>query len=437
MNDKLANYFKSFNEQLTDDLGSRFDYSKLLMYGKKKKASLSYDDEMIDLPWIHEAEEVVSKIKTIVNNINPNINLENEFENSEFDTFEDRYIVFLIDQLSSLLAVTSSNLASSTKKLNDYFIGQNISLNDVALLKDVKVLSANNNLFVEEQRKLLQLRETLGLLMETNYYNCLKKSVYFDDKSVCINGVIANDPLYGACYDFYKRLKELLSAHYDLPAPVRNNDYHNYLLLCLLLTLDNIGFVLNGASPEFDNKDYLLKVKNLKFSRNNINLSINTDSDDHIDLLFEDNNDYKQKGKRISKVSLDLYPSLDKVVPTNEEASSYFAKKVNARLSKGYDNAFVITTLLGLQNNNIIIASPNANPFDANLTNMIESCLLYLPANAFTYSHYCPICGGHVESSDNNGNYECSVCGSKYMLLTDKEKKEYIWVKRLSNKEGE
>ena len=122
-------------------------------------------------------------------------------------------------------------------------------------------------------------------------------------------------------------------------------------------------------------------------------------------------------------------------MPSREEASSYFNKKVASRLNKGYDNAFVITTLLGLQNNNIIIASPGNNPFDANLVSMIESCLLYLPANTFTYAHICPICGGHVESNDN-GNYECSVCGSKYMLLTDKEKKEYIWVKRLSNKEG-
>ena len=434
MNDQLANYFKSFNEQLTDDLGSRFDYGKLLAYGKKHKAAIVLADDTLNLPWLDEVEDIVEKIKTIVNNVNPNIDPEVEFENSKYDTFEDRYIVFLIDQLAKLLAVTSSRLASSTRKLSDYYINHRIPLGEMRKLNGIGILNSRNSLFLKEERKLVTMREILGRLMDTNYYINLKKSVRFDEECVCINSVLANDPLYGDCYDFYKRLRELLSEHYDLPEPVRNIDYQNFAFLSLILAFDERGFTLSGTSPEFDNKDYLLRIKNLKLARKNISVLISADSDDHIDLLFEDNNEYKNKNKKQSKVSLDLYPSLDKQVPSVEEAYGYFRRKVESRCKRGYDNAFVITSLLGCQNDNVIVSSPYGESLDANLSNMIESCLVNFPGDSFTYSHFCPICGGPVNQKGDD--YLCSVCGSKYMVLSDKDKKETIWVKRLKNLEG-
>ena len=333
-------------------------------------------------------EAIIEKIKTIVNNVNPNIDPE-YFSSSVHNTFEDRYIVFLIDQIASLLAVTSSNLAASTKRLSDYYIAHHIPFNDVARLKEVDILSSSSKTFIKEERKLLQAREALGNLMETNYYNCLKNEVAFNEECVCINGVIANDPLYGECYDFYKRLEEIKSIHQDIPEPIRDLDYHNYVLLNLLLTLDNSGFSLSGNSPEFDNKDYLIRVKNLKLTRNNFLINIATENDDHIDLIIENNDE---------------------------------------------SNGFVITSIKGAQDNNVIISSPLVNPFDANLKNMIENILLVLPANQFTYSHFCPVCGGHVDNVNNN--YRCSVCDSVYMLYTRKDQKEIVWVKRLKNLEG-
>lgn len=433
MNNQLANYFKNFNEQLTDDLGSRFDYLTLINYGKRKKQNLSIEESGFDILWIEEVEAVVEKIKTIVNNINPNIDPA-DFINSKYNTFEDRYIVFLIDELSSLLASTSSNLASSTKRLADYYINHQIPFSEYSKLKDVKVLANNNKLFLKEERKLLQVREAIGNLMETNYYNCLKNSIHFDEGCVCINGVIAKDPLYGSCYDFYKRLVEIKSIHQELPEAIRDIDYHNYVLLNLLLSLDNAGFSINGTSPEFDNKDYLLRVKNLKLGRNNFLINITSENDDHIDLLIENNDDSKEKYKKTSKISIDLLPSLSKEITSKEEAISYSNKKTNSRINKGYDNAFMITSIKEAQNDNLIISSPLDNPFDANLKNMIEGLLVIIEANQFTYSHFCPICGGHVENENNN--YHCSVCDSKYMLYSKKDQKEMVWLKRVKNLEG-
>ena len=435
MNNQLAIYFKSFNEQLTDDLGSRFDYAKLLSYGKKYKKVLAVKEDALDLSWIDEIEEIMEKIKAIVNNVNPNIDPEATFKLSEFDTFEDRYIVFLIDKISDLLAVTSSNIAGSTRKLSDYFINRRIHLNEMKLLNGVEVLNNNTSLSAKEQRKLVQVRETIGRLMDTNYYIKHKECSLFDDECVCVNSVLASEPLYNECYEFYDRLKELSSLEYNLPDPIRNIDYQNYAFLALLLAFDERGFVLSGTSPEFDNKDYLLRIKNLKLARKNITVTISADSDDHIDLLFEDNAEYKQKGKIQSKVSIDLYSSLNKELPTVDEARLYFTRKAESRCRRGYDNAFVITTILGAQNDNVIVSSPIGESFDANLGNMIESCLVNFPADNYIYSRTCPICGGHAESKGES-NYVCSICNSKYMLLSDKDKKEIVWVKRLKNLEG-
>ena len=435
MNDRLSNYFKNFNERLTDDLGSTFDYPALISYGKKKRGLLVLPDEPIEIPWIGELSEIVEKIKAIVNNVNPQIDPEMTFKNSEFDTFEDRYIVFLIDQISSVLAGVSSRVASLTRTLGDYYIHRHIPFGELARLSGASALNNGNLIQLKEERQLLQLRETLGKLMDTNYYIMHKKCSLFDDECVCVTDILRNEPLYKECFEYYDTLKEIVAIHYDLPLKVRNIDYQNYAFLALLLAFDERGFTLNGKSPDFDNKDYLLRIKNLRLVRKNIVVTINADSDDHVDLLFEDNKDYLQKGKKQSKVSIDLYPYFNKHLSGKEEATTHFRKKINYRFKSGFDNAFILTAIPGSQNDHVIIVSPSEKAFDANLSNMIESCLLFLAGDNFTYSHFCPVCGGHVETNQQN-DYHCSVCGSVYTLLTDKDKKETIWVKRLNNLEG-
>ena len=436
MNEKLANYFQNFNERLTDDLGSTFDYAKLIAYSKRKRNALTIDSEAVDFPWLPELEEIIEKIKTIVGNVDPKINPEVKFADSELDTFEDRYIVFLIDQISSLLAVTSANLSTSAKNLREFYIGGYIPLTEVRKLNTVNVLTSNNALFLKEERKIIELKDEIGKLMTTNYYVKHKENVHFDNECVCINSVLASEPLYSECYDYYKTLKELLSVHYDLPKPVRGIDYQNYVFINLVLAFDERGFSLSGDSPIFDNKDYLLRIKNLKLVRNNIHVSIETNSEDHIDLVFEDTGSNFRKSKRTSRVSLDLFPYLNTELPSREEATTYFRKKVNARFSKGYDNGYVITAIEGVQNDHVIISSPLDNPLDANLSNMIEACLINFPVDSFTYSHFCPVCGGNVNPEDEQGNIRCSVCDSLYTFLTNKDQKEIVWVKRLMNLEG-
>lgn len=435
MNDQLSNYFKNFNEQLTDDLGSRFDYGTLLNYGKKKRNALSLVEEPINLSYLKELDTILEKIKTIVNSVNINIDPEKDFIGSALNTYEDRFIVYLLDQISSLLASTTSQIASSTKRLVNYYINHRLPLNEIGRLKGVKALNLESSIDVKDERKLTQLREVVSKLMETHYYTILKEYASFDEDNINVNSVLANESLYHDCYEYYLKFEELLPKRQPLPLPVRNIDYQNYALLQLLLTFDNKGYSLSGASPEFDNKDYLLRIKNLKLVKDNILVTINAECDDHIDLLFKDNKEYLQKGKKISKVSLDLVPCLNDELTSKEEASSYFQKKIRHRLLKGYDNAFVITSILDSQKDNVIIVSPYGNPFDANLSNMIDSCLLSLPGDAYTYSRYCPVCGGHVTSKEQD-DYHCEVCGSNYMLLKDKDKKETIWIKRLSNLEG-
>lgn len=434
MDDKLANYFKSFNEQLTDDLGSTFDYTKLIAYGKKKKANLSPNSDFLDIPWIDELESIVEKIKAIVDEVNPKIDLDATFKGSERDTYEDRFIVFLIDEISSLLTMTNVRLSASRKKLNDYFVDRYIPFGEVERLKNLSLFVGSDKLYLKEQRKFAQAREVIGRLMTTHYYNVIKKNSSFDQDSLSINSVLANEPLYKECYAYYDTVKGLVNAHYDIPVPPRGIDYQNYAFLSLLLAFDKNGFALFGNSPLFNNKDYLLKIKNLKLARNDVIVIISSESEDHIDLLFEDHGDYTQKGKKTSKVSLDLVPSLNENITSKDEAISYFKKKVEYRINQGYDNAFVITTIIDSQSENVVISSPYGSLCDANLSNMIESCLIYVPADIFTYSRYCPICGGHAEGKDNNCC--CVTCGSRYTLLTNKDKKEIVWVKRLKNLEG-
>ena len=277
--------------------------------------------------------------------------------------------------------------------------------------------------------------------MQTNYYLFLKEVPFDEVEDIYPNGALAIFPLYAPCYAYYEKLKSLLAVHLDKPCPNINIHYHTYVLARLFLALDEKGFALSGASPDFDNKDSFMRIRNLKLAKGKLFVTITSENDDHIDLLFEDGGDYVKadKKKKQSKVSLDLAPTLAKELLSEDEAKAYFSRKVNKRLSKGYTNAYYITAVQGAESSEAILCLPYTNQLDVNLSSMLDSCLLYLPGDHFTYSHLCPICGAHVEKEDDNGSINCERCGSAYSLLamnSDKEKKEMIWVKRLKNLEG-
>ena len=442
MNDKLANFFQDFNLHLSSDLGSRFDYPKLLAYLKRKKEILTLDNEFDSLEWIDEISEVIEKAKTIVSTVNEKINPEEDFKDSEYNSHEDRFIVFFIDQAATLLARVSEQYVSSIKTIGGYYVDRQFSLNEASRLNNLRILTFKNNKLLVTQRKLFQLREAITNLTQTNYYSFLKEIPFDAEEDVYTNGVLAVDPLYNACFEYYDKLKALLSTHKIESHPTINLDYHSYALISLLLTLDEKGFVNSGNGIEFDNKNLFLKVKNLKLVRNGLSVIITSESDDHIDLLFEDNSGYSRviKAQKQSKVSFDIFPCLNSEILSKEEASLYFEKKVEARLNEGYQNAFVISGIKDSENSVATVLLPTSQLFDVNLSSMIDSCLLYLPGDRFTYSHVCPVCGAHIAGEDGNGNYICERCNSEYTLLSledKKEKKEIVWVKRLKNLEGE
>ena len=142
------------------------------------------------------------------------------------------------------------------------------------------------------------------------------------------------------------------------------------------------------------------------------------------------------KGKRTSSVSIDLIPQTTLEYPTADELSMYFKKKIHARMNKGYTNAFIITTVDNTQKDDVIICSPDVYKIDANITNMVKSCLVFAEGDTDLYSKVCPVCGAYMDGEQENGNCYCSNCGSVYSLISqgkDENKHELIWIKRIKN----
>ena len=116
----------------------------------------------------------------------------------------------------------------------------------------------------------------------------------------------------------------------------------------------------------------------------------------------------------------------------------YFKKKIANRIKSGYTNAFVITTVVNTQKDDVIICSPNIYKIDANITSMLQSCITFSEGDNFIYSHLCPVCGYYVDGEQEDGNCYCANCESVYSLLSsgeNKDKKESVWIKRLKNPE--
>ncbi|MCQ2815094.1 MAG: hypothetical protein MJ227_02245, partial [Bacilli bacterium] len=147
-------------------------------------------------------------------------------------------------------------------------------------------------------------------------------------------------------------------------------------------------------------------------------------------------NDAMFEGRRASLVSIDLVPRKDEEFLNAEELSMHFRRLINQRLKKVYTNAFVVTPIDGTEKDDVIICSPHVYKIDANITNMIKSCLIFAEGDTTLYSKVCPVCGAYMDGEQENGNCYCSNCGSVYSLMSqgkDNDKSELIWIKRIKN----
>ncbi len=466
----------------------------------------NYFRDEIEFSWLSELEIVTEKIMAIASNPRTHIKFEKEIKKAEqvvkidnydiietlklpkywrkkddeylpeylytdqyemeYAIYENRFIINLIDKMLQFLSRVISDLYEKVKKVNRNFIEHHVPVSDIDILQDIanfeklsyasnnvarvnnkvqkniKLLTTKDSPYVEALKRVLEAKKTLSHVLSTPFYKIVKKSKRLSDADVHITNMLAGDKRYSPCYNFYLKLLTIDSSFRVDDEPVAIKDYHNYVLLNLFHAFEDIGFTATSKMATLTSKDQLIIAKKISFKKDEIVCKINSDSEDHIDLLFEIKfKTMKTENmalKKTSKVSIDLLPSTNIEYSSEEELEPYFKKKIAHRLAHGYTNAFIVTTVDNTQKEDVIICSPYVYKIDANVRSMIESCIIFSEGDSYVYSHLCPVCGYYVDGEQEDGNCYCTNCDSVYALFTKgnkKDNKESVWIKRIKNPE--
>ena len=457
-------------------------------------------EEKVDFPWIDQLDEVTEKIMSIASNPRTHVRFDKEIRLAEqavkvdgndmkmttktsklwrlkdeefkpekvyttvyeadFAIYENRFLLNLVNKINNLLNHAIAKLNEMVKRVNKNYVGQMVSLASIDDVKDIAnldkisaltpkseenlLLTTSDASFLDDWKMLIKAKNRINNFYSTSFYHYLKDQKPLSDSDVHITNILAEDRSYAPCYNFYLKLIKMDKVEEE-KKPVDPVDYHNFVISNIFSVLADQGFMAPvDAGNKLEINANLLKCENYKVVKDEMNCFITTTDKDHIDIKFEFNYAKTAKteadamftGRRASLVSIDLVSKKDEEFLNVEELSVHFRKLINQRLKKDYTNAFVITPIDGTEKDDVIICSPHCYKIDANITNMIKSCLIFAEGDTTLYAKVCPVCGAYMDGEQENGNCYCSNCGSTYSLMsqgTNEHKNELIWIKRIKN----
>ncbi|MCR4879459.1 MAG: DUF2357 domain-containing protein [Bacilli bacterium] len=472
--------------------------------------STNFYEEKIDFPWLSELELVTEKIMAIASKPRTHIKVEKDVKKAEqavkidnydiietlkvpaywrqkgdrflpekvftdifeieYAIYENRFIINLVDKMMLFLSQIVAQLYEQIKNVNKNFIDSHISIADIDIIQDLagfdtfkyisssstrskrlkeddaRLLTTKDSPYVEALRKILTCRSNVSHVRSTPFYKDVKKAKPLSDSDVHLTNMLAGDPTYAPCYNFYRKLLHLMVKNIKDTEPINPKDYHNYVLGNIFSAFNDLGFVDNDKNKKIKDLENLMHLEKYALKKDDLTCYITTHDEDHIDLTFEL---AKTKGltvkegevgdkKMKSIVSIDLFPTTTVEYPNVDEITEYFKKKIQSRLKSGYTNAFIITAVDGTQKDDVIICSPQVYKLDANVKSMIDSCIIFAEGDNYIYSHICPVCGFYIDGEQDDGNCYCANCDSTYSLMSDGKNnkvKESVWIKRLKNPE--
>ena len=460
----------------------------------------NHHEERVNFPWASELELVTEKIMAIASDPRTHVRFDKEIRLAEqavkvdgFDMkmttktsklwrlkddefkpekvyttvyeadyaiYENRFLLNLVNKINNLLNRAIAQLNQMVKKVNKNYINGLVTIstiddiNDIANLTKISqikeksidnlLLTTSDASFLDDWKKIIKAKNRINNFYSTPFYHFLKDQKPLSDSDVHVTNILAEDRTYAPCYNFYLKLIRMDEVEEKKKA-VNPVDYHNFVISNIFSVLGDQGFVAPVDSQnkiEIDNK--LMKCENYKVVKDEMMCFVSTKDTEHIEMKFAFDyvkNAFTPKdpmfvGKRESIVSIDLVSNKDDEFLNEDELLAHFRKMINQRLKKVYTNAFVITPIDGCEKDDVIICSPHVYKIDANITNMIKSCLVFAEGDTDLYSEVCPVCGAYMDGEQENGNCYCSNCGSVYSLISqgkDENKHELIWIKRIKN----
>ena len=355
----------------------------------------------------------------------------NEVNIDTLDTYENRFISSLIDELEVKLKVILINITPIYQTIEETYERSGLNYGSYSFINDL-VNNLNNDLFIHERSKKSKIYNlTKSLIKKIKHLKGSELYKESNNKLKLINiiptNILIHDPLYNYCYRYYK--ENYLNKY------INNNEldiyYYNYVLVSFI---KYIG-LLNVGKTSINKKEiiYFDKSNRLIFNKLSFKKSIFS----FILTMDKDNLAFNIETRLINKA----YRTDTKVDESNKSNSyiltSFLFNKDNednllSLLNKNKLNNEVLFTMNNLIGNyqNVINLNYYKKDNDVKLKNFLNSLMLiFNDCDLVLIRGRCPVCGSSDLTYDGF-NYKCNNCLSTYSI-NNTVKGNVMWLKNL------
>ncbi len=370
---------------------------------------------------------------------------------TDYAIYENRFVVALIERMRSFISHIIVELYSQPKFLTRYVYDSQLDALDINFLQGEtpdplnpvhnpsELLTDKDDPIIATLRKLLDAQRILSHSVSTPFYKEVKKAKALSDSDIHATNLLIGDRNYAACFQFYLKLINL-SAGQHKKEELQDVGYCNWAIERMLEVYKRLGFTVTPSVIPVK-QGGLIDVDGVCAKRGPLNVEFKRESPTQISVLYSISDTKlvhlpENSRKRRSRVCIDFMPGLTAQMPTVDELNTEINHLIFHRLTpeQDYENAFVLTGEPLVGEKGAVVANPNISKIDANLENMIRSCLTFLRGDAWTYSRICPVCGAYMDGENEDGNFYCPNCDSVYSFVElgkEENRNEMVWVKRL------
>ena len=370
---------------------------------------------------------------------------------TDYAIYENRFVVALIEKMRSFISHIIVELYSQPRFLTRYVYDSQLDPLDISFLQSEtpdalnptdnpsELLTDKDDPIIATLRKLLDAQRILSHSVSTPFYKEVKKAKALSDSDIHATNLLVGDRNYAACFQFYLKLINL-SAGQHKKEELQDTGYCNWAIERMLDVYKRLGFQVTPSVVPISKRGFI-DLDAVTCRRGALLVEFKRESETQVTVIYSIHDTKLAKlplnsRKRRSRVCIDFMPGLNAQMPTLDELNTEINHLIFHRLTpeQDYENAFVLTGEPLVSEKGAVVANPNISKIDANLENMIRSCLTFLRGDAWTYSRICPVCGAYMDGENEDGNFYCPNCDSVYSFIetgTEENRNEMVWVKRL------
>lgn len=357
--------------------------------------------------------------------IRPESVYSNTFED-EHAIYENRFIKLLIDEIIKYLSDTLTEISDALGSLSKYF-GSGVTAAGALRLEEseteeAQVLADEEDPLVKPYERVEQLRKKAVRFKNSILYRECSKVPPLSGEIQPTN-ILVKDPLYRACYLFYKKLRRMKGEDRNM-----GDALFNTALLKLFFALGRAGYRPVGDGKIFKFSDGRLDCAATGFGKGNFVICADVRGREEIELnvvLCQEGLESLTNSGTISRIAL-FVPDLTREGAEFPDVAGYRVRK----LGEGYSDAFVLAFARASEKRKgVVNLADKGNFSNRALEDFVRGLALVLNGGHAVYAKKCPVCGARQTEAAGT-NYVCGNCGSMWALVTE-DGVQKVWVKRL------